>query len=267
MGHRDAALDPRLPIPDASGATPGSRVEELLLEVSNLTKLFGGLAAVKDVSFTVARGEFLGLIGPNGAGKTTLFNLVAGYHSPTSGSIRFRGEDITSHRPYEICRRGIARTFQIVKPLGKMTALENVMVGALLNTNSVRRAEEVALETLEFCRLLSKKDYLARSLTLGERKRLEVARALATKPDLLLLDEVVAGLNPAETEDMVELILKKLRDRGITLIAVEHVMRVIMSVSDRILVLHHGQKIAEGTPAEIVANPAVIDAYLGESYA
>jgi branched-chain amino acid transport system ATP-binding protein len=237
-----------------------------MLEVRSLTKFFGGLGAVVELSFQVKEGEIFGLIGPNGAGKTTVFNLINGFYHPSSGDILFKGEPITGLKPSVICEKGIARTFQVVKPLSRMTVLENVMTSAFLRVNSLNEAEEEALKTLEFCSLTYRKDYLAKSLTIGDRKRLEIARALATRPQLILLDETAAGLNPAELDQAIDLI-KKIQHQGITILIVEHIMKVIMSISDRIHAINYGQTIAEGTPQEVANNKAVIEAYLGEAYA
>ena len=240
-----------------------------MLEGSRVTKYFGGLAAVKNVDFIVKEREIVGLIGPNGAGKTTLFNLISGVYRPTSGKILFEGRDITKLKPYEICHLGIGRTYQIVKPFLNMTTLENVMVGVMFGKKksiSIREARAQALKWLEYVGLEEKKDMPAASLTLASRKMLEVARALATEPKLILLDEVVAGLNPAETLRAMDLI-RRIRDElGITVFWVEHVMRAVMGTAERIIVLHHGEKIAEGTPKEIAADERVIEAYLGEKY-
>ncbi|RLE51215.1 MAG: ABC transporter ATP-binding protein [Candidatus Methanomethylicota archaeon] len=239
-----------------------------MLKGEQVTKYFGGLAALKNVNFVIRSKEIVGLIGPNGAGKTTLFNCISGVYRPTSGRIIFRGEDITGKEPHEICRMGIGRTFQIVKPFPNMTVLENVMVGALygrkyMGMNSARREAEY---WVEFVGLGEKKYTLAKSLILADRKALEIARALATYPELILLDEVAAGLNPSELLRAMNLI-KNIRDKlGITVFWVEHVMRAVMKVAERIIVLHHGEKIAEGTPREIASNQKVIDAYLGEKY-
>jgi branched-chain amino acid transport system ATP-binding protein len=236
-----------------------------LIEAEKVTKKFGGLMALRDVSFHIDSGEILGLIGPNGAGKTTLFNAVAGVFRPESGRIRFNGEEITGLPPFELSLRGIARTFQITKPFLNITVLDNMMVGALSKEKNLEAGKKISLEVLEFVGLTSKKDLMAAKLTLEDRKRLELARALATKPRLLLLDEVMAGLNPKEMEDTLKLI-RKVHAEGMTIFVVEHVMKAILSVSHRILVLHHGEKIAEGTPNDIVQNQKVIDAYLGQSY-
>jgi branched-chain amino acid transport system ATP-binding protein len=236
-----------------------------LIEAEKVTKKFGGLMALRDVSFHINSGEILGLIGPNGAGKTTLFNAVAGVFRPESGKIRFNGEEITGLPPFELSLKGIARTFQITKPFLNITVLDNMMVGALSKEKNLVAAKKISLEFLEFVGLASKKDLLAANLTLEDRKRLELARALATKPRLLLLDEVMAGLNPKEMEDTLKLI-RKVHAEGMTLFVVEHVMKAIMSVSHRVMVLHHGEKIAEGAPNHIVQNQQVIDAYLGQSY-
>lgn len=238
----------------------------MLLEVNGLTKQFSGLMAVKDVDFCVRTGEILGLIGPNGAGKTTLFNLISGFLKPTKGKISFKGKDIKGVTPPGVCRRGITRTFQIVKPLPQLTVLENVMVGAFSKISDAKEAKKLALDTLEFTGQIQYKDSLGSSLTLGMRKRLEVSRALATQPDLLLLDECMAGLNPKEIAEAVQLIMQ-IRERGITLVVIEHVMKAIMSISDRIVVINYGEKIMEGMPEEVCKDQGVIQAYLGADYA
>lgn len=237
-----------------------------ILEGEGVTRYFGGLAALLDVEFHVEEGEVLGLIGPNGAGKTTLFNVISAALAPMSGSIRFRGEEITGLKPYEICRRGIGRTFQTIKIFPDMTVMDNVVLGAFFGSSGKVRREEAegrALEDVEFVGLLSVKDVFARDLTLANQKRLEVARALATGPELLLLDEIMEGLNPTEVERAMELV-KRIQARGVTVIMIEHVMQAIMSVCGRIVVLHHGQKIAEGSPEEISSSKKVIEVYLGE---
>jgi branched-chain amino acid transport system ATP-binding protein len=237
-----------------------------MLEVRNLTKFFGGLGAVRNLSLKVEKGEIFGLIGPNGSGKTTVFNLINGFYHPTSGEVLFKGEPITGLKPNVICKKGIARTFQVVKPLSRMTALENVTASAFCRVNSLYEAKEEALKALEFCTLIHRKDYLAKSLTIGDRKRLEIARALATRPEIILLDETAAGLNPTELDQAIALI-KKIREQGVTILIVEHIMKVIMSISDRIHAINYGQTITEGTPQEVANNPSVIEAYLGEAYA
>jgi branched-chain amino acid transport system ATP-binding protein len=221
---------------------------------------------VKDVSFEIRKGEILGLIGPNGAGKTTIFNLISGVLSPDSGGIEFKGEEITGLRPpHKVCIKHIGRTFQLVRPFSNMTVLENVMVGAFSRVREAKEARDAATAELDFIGLLEHRDSLASSLTIADSKKLELGKALATRPKLLLLDEVVAGLNPRETEGIIE-IIKAVSERGITLFIIEHVMKAIMTLSDRIMVLHHGRKIAEGAPAEISRDKRVIDAYLGEEY-
>jgi branched-chain amino acid transport system ATP-binding protein len=232
------------------------------LVVRNLSKRFGGLQAVQDLSFSVREGETLALIGPNGAGKTTSFNLVTGFHRADSGSILAFGRELVGLRPYEICARGIARTFQVARPFGTMTVLANVMTGAFMREKTLTVARTRAQQAIAFVGLSAKEHVPARSLTTIDQRRLEMARALATEPRLLLLDEVMAGLNPAEIDQAVALV-GKLSERGLTIVIVEHVMRAIMAVARHIVVLDHGQKIAEGNPHEVVANEEVIRAYLG----
>ena len=236
-----------------------------ILEVRNVFKLFGGLAANSDVSFSMEQGTIMGLIGPNGAGKTTLFNCITGYYPPTKGEVLFKGERIDGLAPDKVCKLGMVRTWQKVRPLAKMTVLDNVMVGALARTNSLRVAREIAAEQLEVVKLGHKVRFLAGGLPIGERKKLEVARVLATKPELLLLDEVMGGLNPAESDEIIQLILD-IKKRGLTQMVIEHDMKAIMRISDRIVVLNSGEKLAEGLPQEIVNNPEVITAYLGEAH-
>jgi len=237
-----------------------------ILEGKGVTKYFGGLAAVSNVDFKVKKGEALGLIGPNGAGKTTLFNLISAALTPRSGTIRFKGRDITGLSPYRICRMGVARTFQLVKVFADMPVLNNVILGSYFGTSpgmSSRDAVREATALLEFVGLSALKATPAKDLTLANQKRLEVARALSTNPELLLLDEMMAGLNPAELAQAMELVTR-IRDKGITIIMIEHVMKAIMNVCERIMVLHHGAKIAEGTPQEIATSKTVIKVYLGE---
>jgi branched-chain amino acid transport system ATP-binding protein len=237
-----------------------------VLEGKGVTKYFGGLAAVFNVDFDVEQGEVLGLIGPNGAGKTTLFNLISAALTPKSGVIRFKGEDITGLKPHQICRMGVARTFQSVKVFANMPVLDNVVLGSFFGTPIGVSSADAAGEAsglLEFVGLSAVKKARAKELTLANQKRLEVARALATKPELLLLDEMMAGLNPTEVAQAMELITR-IRDKGITVIMIEHVMKAIMNVCERILVLHHGEKIAEGTPQEIATSKTVMKVYLGE---
>jgi len=237
-----------------------------ILEGYGVTKYFGGLAAISNVDFYILQGEIVGLIGPNGAGKTTLFNLITAAVMLNRGIIKFKGEKINNLKPYQICRMGIARTFQSVKVFPNMHAFENVLLGSLFGTSrsiASTQAKEEAMESLEFVGLSAFKDTPAKDLTLANQKRLEVARALATKPELLLLDELIAGLNPTETLQVMELVTK-IRQNGITIFMIEHVMKAIMAICDRIIVLHHGQKIAEGSPKEIAKNESVIEIYLGE---
>jgi branched-chain amino acid transport system ATP-binding protein len=233
-----------------------------ILEIRHVSKFFGGLAANSDVSFDVPEGTVMGLIGPNGAGKTTLFNCITGYYPPSKGEIVFNGRRMNGLKPDKVCKLGMVRTWQKVRPLTNLSVLDNVMVGALCRTNSVKEARGVALGQLRIVRLQNKTNLLAGALPIGERKRLEVARVLATKPKLLLLDEVMGGLNPAESEEIIQLILD-IRREGITQMVIEHDMKAIMRLSDRIVVLNSGEKLAEGSPKEIVENPSVIEAYLG----
>jgi len=235
------------------------------LVIRNLSKRFGGLRAVQDLSFSVNESETVALIGPNGAGKTTSFNLITGYYRPDSGSVTAFGRELVGLRPHDICAHGLARTFQVARPFGKMTVLANVMTGALLRGKNLDVARSRAQEAIDFVGLTAKAHSPARDLTTIDQRRLEMARALATQPRLLLLDEVMAGLNPAEVDQAVGLI-GKLSQRGLTIIIVEHVMRVIMAVARHIVVLDHGQKIAEGSPKEVVENQDVIRAYLGTDY-
>lgn len=238
----------------------------LILEGESVSKYFGGLVAVSGVDFCVEQGVIFGLIGPNGAGKTTLFNLISAALVPKTGSIRFKGQEITGMKPHKICRLGVARTFQNVNIFQNMRVLENVALGSFFGSPawipSAKAARE-AEELLEFVGLLPVRHTLAKDLTLASQKRLEVARALATKPELLLLDEIMAGLTPAEVEHAMELVYR-IRDRGITVVMIEHVMKAVMNICDRIMVLDHGRKIAEGTPQEITTNRKVIEVYLGE---
>jgi len=242
-----------------------------LLNIINVTKRFGGILAVDNVSLSVNEGEIVGLIGPNGAGKTTLLNLVCGIYKPDSGKIEFNGKDITGLPPHKICKLGIGRTYQIPQPFPDMTAILNVAVSVLNRTDSANMSlGDALLEAsyyLEFVGLLNKRDILARDLTLWELRKLELARALATSPKLLLIDEVMAGLNPAETLSAVRLIKRAQEEFHVTVLWIEHVMKVIMEAADRVIVLHYGKKIAEGKPDEVVKNERVVEAYLGGKYA
>lgn len=234
----------------------------MLLEVENVTKKFGGLSAVSDLSFKLEQGAILGLIGPNGAGKTTLFGCINGTLPITEGKVTFDGKVVSGNKSYQNAKLGIARSYQIVQPFGNMTTLQNAMVGAFCNTNDYKKAEAIALKSLETVKILEKKDVVAKYLNLGERKKLEIAKALSTQPKLLLLDEVMSGLNTTEVYEMLE-IIKSMNKSGITLIIIEHIMEAIMNISEQIMVLNFGKKIAEGTPEEIIKNPQVIEAYFG----
>lgn len=236
-----------------------------LLEISGVSKRFGGLQAVSNLTLALDQDEVLGLIGPNGAGKTTVFNLISGFLAPDSGEIRFRGHSLVGLRPHQICHLGLTRTFQIVRPFAHLSVLENVKVGALARTASSGRAATKARQVLREVGLEAKAEVAAGDLTLADRKRLELARALATDPILLLLDEVMAGLNATETEWIVELI-RAIHTRGVSILLIEHVMRPVMSLSNRVAVLNHGELIAEGPPPQVVKAPHVIEAYLGEEY-
>ena len=235
-----------------------------LLEVRSISKHFRGLRAVNNASFAIPEGDINGLIGPNGAGKTTIFNMIAGVYAPDAGEIIFQGAPIHGLRPDQVCAAGIGRTFQIVKPFAGLSVLDNVMVGAFLRSASTSAARKLAMEILERLDLAAKRDLPASSLTLPDRKRLEVARALATRPKLLLLDEVMAGLRPTECVQMVEVFRDLNRNYGTTILLIEHVMRAVMALAKHIGVLHHGEVIARGTPEQVVRDPAVLECYLGE---
>jgi len=237
-----------------------------ILEINHVSKFFGGLAAVSDVSFSVEAGSIMGLIGPNGAGKTTLFNCITGYYPPSRGEVFFHGRRMNGLDPDKVCMLGMVRTWQKVRPLARLSVVDNVMVGALAHTSSLRTARALAMDQLRVVGLDHRADFTAGGLPIGERKKLEVARALATRPKLLLLDEVMGGLNPAESAEIIQLILD-IKQQGLTQMVIEHDMKAIMRISDRIVVLSSGEKLMEGTPQEVVTNPDVITAYLGESHA
>lgn len=241
-------------------------MSNIILETKDVVKRFGGLVAVKNVSMQVKEGEIFGIIGPNGAGKTTLLNSVSGVYKPEEGEVFFKGENITGQGAHVLCKKGIARTYQIVHSFPKMTVLENVMIGAIFGSNIPQDDEEKALEILDFIGFPMPPDTIAGNLNTVQLKYLELARALATNGELLLLDEVAAGLTPGELTEFIELI-KKVRDKGITVITIEHVMKFIMTICERIIVLNYGEKIAEGTPEEIVNDKLVLEAYLGKEHA
>jgi branched-chain amino acid transport system ATP-binding protein len=237
-----------------------------LLEISHLNKQFGGLKVTKDLNLKVEEGQIYGIIGPNGAGKSTLFNLISGYLRPNSGKVEFNGKDITGKPPHVLCNDGIGRTFQIVKPFGSKSVLYNVAVGAFARTNNRKKALMYAEEIIQKVGLESKKDLLAKNLTIVDRKRLELAKALATQPKLLLLDEILAGLTPTEVDVAVD-IIREIRASGVTIVMIEHVMRAVMALCDRVLVISYGEQIAEGTPEEVTNNSDVISVYLGDENA
>ncbi len=238
---------------------------ESFLRIRGLTKSFGGLTAVKELDFEVPKHCILGLVGPNGSGKTTTFNLLAGVFGPDKGEINFKGENIVGLKPWEICKKGIGRTFQIPRIFKNMTVLESVMLGSLFgNSNSVSldEAKSNALRIIDFLGLAPKKNLFCDKLTMGDQRRIEIARALSTPPDLLLLDEAMAGLNPTETQEILQ-VVRQIRETGVTIILIEHVMTAVMALSDIILVMDYGEKIAWGKPAEVISDPRVIHAYLG----
>jgi branched-chain amino acid transport system ATP-binding protein len=243
----------------------------IILTIKSLSKHFGALKALDEISFEVKRGEILGLIGPNGAGKTTLVNIVTGFYPKTFGTVIFEDTDISNLKPYQIAQKGLTRTFQVVKPLIGMTVEENVLVGSLYGrgkrNTDMKNASKRAREIIKLVGLESKKDSLVSDITLQDLKKMEFARVLAMEPDVLFLDEIMAGLNPVEVEEMSILIKRLRREKELTIVYIEHIMKAVLGISDRIVVLHHGRKITEGTPQEVVNNSAVIEAYLGKRYA
>lgn len=234
-----------------------------LLTIKNVTKRFDGLVAVNNISLSLSQGEIFGLIGPNGAGKTTLFHSICGFHNPEEGSITYKDESIIGKKPEIICQKGMARTFQIVQPFGNLTLLENVMVGAFNRVKKYKEAKDIAIEQLEYLGIAEKSKYRMKDMTFPEQKKVELARALATQPEVLFLDEVMSGLNPSEVNEFIE-IIRDIRDRGMTIFFIEHLMSAVMALSDRIVVMHLGEKIAEGKPEVVMKNKTVVEAYLGE---
>lgn len=242
---------------------------KILLEVNGICKNFGGVTALRDINFSIPEGKIVALIGPNGAGKTTLFNVISGFYTADSGSIKFNGEDITKYSSYVICRKGVSRTFQITRLFLEMTSFENVMIGAMFGSKKnldFKEAYEKAQEGLEFVNLSDKRDILTGNLTLPDRKKVDLARALASDPKIVLLDEIISGLNPTEVEFAIDLISRVKNDLGVTVFWVEHVMKAVIRLVDNIIVLHYGKKIADDTPQKIVNDQGVIDAYLGGEY-